>query len=42
MAEAPRLVALALTSSYPGKFVFHCHVLGHEAVGMMATVVVNQ
>jgi suppressor of ftsI len=26
---------------YTGKFVFHCHVLGHEDLGMMATVVVK-
>jgi FtsP/CotA-like multicopper oxidase with cupredoxin domain len=23
---------------YPGKFVYHCHILGHEDFGMMATV----
>lgn len=27
---------------YTGKFVFHCHVLGHEDLGMMATVAVRR
>ena len=28
-------------TEYVGKFVFHCHVLGHEDLGMMATVEVR-
>jgi FtsP/CotA-like multicopper oxidase with cupredoxin domain len=24
----------------PGKFVYHCHILGHEDNGMMANIVV--
>jgi len=23
---------------YAGKFVFHCHILGHEDAGMMAVI----
>jgi FtsP/CotA-like multicopper oxidase with cupredoxin domain len=26
---------------YPGKFVFHCHILGHEDAGMMAVIQVE-
>jgi suppressor of ftsI len=29
---------LTLPKRYTGKFVFHCHILGHEDNGMMATV----
>ena len=25
-------------TDYPGNFVFHCHILGHEDAGMMALI----
>jgi suppressor of ftsI len=25
-------------TNYPGKTVFHCHILNHEGAGMMAAV----
>jgi suppressor of ftsI len=33
---------LTRPTQYTGKFVFHCHILGHEDLGMMATVVVKR
>jgi suppressor of ftsI len=33
---------LTRPTDFTGKFVFHCHVLGHEDLGMMATVVVRR
>jgi FtsP/CotA-like multicopper oxidase with cupredoxin domain len=27
--------------SFTGKFVFHCHILGHEDLGMMKTILVE-
>ena len=29
-------------ADYPGKFVFHCHILFHEDHGMMAVVEVTE
>lgn len=29
-------------STVPGKFVYHCHILGHEDNGMMANIVVQR
>jgi FtsP/CotA-like multicopper oxidase with cupredoxin domain len=26
---------------FTGKFVFHCHILGHEDLGMMRTIQVD-
>jgi FtsP/CotA-like multicopper oxidase with cupredoxin domain len=28
--------------TYPGKFIFHCHIFGHEDLGMMKTVEVEE
>jgi len=28
-------------TKYPGRTVYHCHILDHEDAGMMATVVVS-
>jgi suppressor of ftsI len=36
------ITLLTRPTDYTGKFVFHCHVLGHEDLGMMATVVVKR
>ena len=27
---------------FTGKFVFHCHILGHEDLGMMKTILVER
>jgi FtsP/CotA-like multicopper oxidase with cupredoxin domain len=40
-AIVPRLGSLTFRTrflDYPGKFVFHCHMMNHEELGMMQTV----
>ena len=40
-AILPRQGSLTFRSrflDYPGKFVLHCHMMNHEALGMMQTV----
>lgn len=39
-ANTPGQVVALVTFNIPGTFVYHCHILGHEDGGMMATICV--
>ena len=34
-------VEIAFVADNPGDWMFHCHILEHQAAGMMATIRVN-